>query len=373
MGTVMEVGLDNALVVLLAAAVVAGFGRVCRRPALVHTLWVLVLFRLLAPPLFKRVSVPILWLGESSANGAAPFWWQIGWFFESHVRSSLDTICGGPGRLIVGGLWMAGTAAWLAHWGWQVCRFRSFLAAAQPASIEIQNRAGELGRRLGLARAPGVWLVPSTVAPMVWAAGVGARVILPAKLWNQLDAPQQDALLLHELAHVRRRDHWVRLLEAAATALYWWHPAVWWARHGLHETEEECCDAWVVASLPRAARSYATALLSTVDFLSEVPTPLPVGATGLGQSSHFRHLHRRLNLIMRRRQPKPLTASGLFAVLLLSIVTLPISIVGASVRSPGTGGEREFRWYAVSGEAGEPGHQIFVYQIRDSASGEPRE
>src|SRR6202022_2157966 len=100
-------------------------------------------------------------------------------------------------------------------------------------------------------------------------------------LWDRLTSEQQTTLLTHELAHLRRRDHWVRGLELVVTGLYWWHPIVWWARRELRQAEEECCDAWVVAALPRAAKAYAIALMETLDFLSEARPALPLGASGI--------------------------------------------------------------------------------------------
>ena len=67
--------------------------------------------------------------------------------------------------------------------------------------------------------------------------------------------------------------------------LYWWHPVVWYARRELREAEEQCCDAWVVATLPGAGRAYASALLDTLDFLSAAPPAVPLLASGLGQVS----------------------------------------------------------------------------------------
>ncbi len=333
MGTLLEFGLDNAFVALMLAPVAAVFGRLGRRPALAHILWLLVLLRLVAPPLLGAVSVPIPVLRVSPTVDTPLPWWPVEWTFEG-VGDYLSSVFHGPGRLIIAGTWIGGITLWLALTAWQLGRFRHFLEAAQPASSELQDRACELAARLGLPRAPGVWLVPSTVAPMVWAAGGSPRLILPVRLWDGLDRGQRDALLVHELAHLRRRDHWVRLLEAVVTALYWWHPAVWWARRELHESEERCCDAWVVGTLPGVARSYASALLATVDFLSGVPSPLPVGASGLGRGGHFQHLRRRLTLIMGGTQPRALTRSALLAVLLLGIVTMPLSVIRARTTSP---------------------------------------
>jgi beta-lactamase regulating signal transducer with metallopeptidase domain len=368
MGTLLELGLDNALVALILAPVVAVLGRACRRPALAHALWLLVLLKLLTPPLPRAVSLPISMPGASFTAGTPLFRWSF-----AGLRDGFASILEGPGRLIVAGFWIAGTVLWLVLTGWQIARFRRFLMAARPASSELQERACELASRLGLRRAPGVWLVPCTVAPMVWAAGGSPRLILPARLWDGLDSGQRDALLVHELAHLRRRDHWVRLLEAVVTVLYWWHPAVWWARRGLHEAEERCCDAWVVGTLPRAARSYATALLLTVDFLSETPTALPVGASGMGRGGHFRHLHRRLTLIMAGTRPRPLTGASLLAVLLLGLLTMPLSPLRESGGTAVTDGEREFRWYVVESDPRTPGAKYFLYEVGSYRRGDTRE
>jgi bla regulator protein blaR1 len=79
---------------------------------------------------------------------------------------------------------------------------------------------------------------------------------VPRRLWDRLDPDQRQTLLLHELAHLRRRDHWVRCLELGVTILYRWHPSAWWARVTLREAEEQCCDAWVVWAMPGAVRTY---------------------------------------------------------------------------------------------------------------------
>jgi len=82
----------------------------------------------------------------------------------------------------------------------------------------------------------------------------GPRILLPRDLWAELSEEQRDTLLLHELAHLRRRDHWVRRLELVVLGLYWWLPVAWWACRCLHEAEEECCDAWVIEQFPATPR-----------------------------------------------------------------------------------------------------------------------
>ena len=100
----------------------------------------------------------------------------------------------------------------------------------------------------------------------------------PLGLLPELDDEELDALLAHELAHVRRRDHWVRFLEIGATTLFWWYPVTWWARRALRRAEERCCDEWVLLARPESARAYAGGILKCLAFLSGSPSPLPAAA-----------------------------------------------------------------------------------------------
>jgi hypothetical protein len=156
---------------------------------------------------------------------------------------------------------------------------------------------------------------------MIWPVGARSRLLVPAGLLDRLSGEERATLLVHELAHLRRRDHWVRALELVVTGLYWWHPVVWWARREIQEAEEQCCDAWVVWALPAAGRTYASALMETVDFLAEArPVWLPPAASGLGQ---FRILKRRLHMIMIGNTPRAMSRAGFLAVLGLGLL-LPV-------------------------------------------------
>ena len=57
-------------------------------------------------------------------------------------------------------------------------------------------------------------------------------------------------ILAHELAHLRRRDHWVRAVELIVSTVYWWNPLVWVIRRQIHQAEDLCCDAWVRWAFP---------------------------------------------------------------------------------------------------------------------------
>jgi beta-lactamase regulating signal transducer with metallopeptidase domain len=376
MNTLLEVGLSNAIIAAALAVLAAVAGRLARRPALAHALWLLVLVKLITPPL---VRVPILPAEQGTGTTqSAPHAPEVAPStdvaadllpptLESEATPPVERVAGAsepidegtlpstsehspipsplvgegrvggsdvppaaaprhipltsPWRPILATLWLCGSAAWLLLAVWRIARFGRALRLAEPAPADFTGRVAELAAEIGLRRAPCVRIVGGVVAPLV--AGLGGRAVLivPRDLWARLEAEQRDALLLHELAHLLRGDPWVRLVELLATALYWWHPVLWWARRGLHEAEEQCCDAWVVWARPDAARGYATALVEAVEFLSESPPrAVPIVASGLGR---LRHVSRRITMIMKGNEQRRMTWLGLAAVLGLAILALP--------------------------------------------------
>jgi beta-lactamase regulating signal transducer with metallopeptidase domain len=366
MDHLLEIGVSNAAAAAVLAVLAGTAGLAFRRPALTHALWLLVLLKLVTPPLF-RVEVPRF--AEAAANPV----------LHDEANTSADAptpvvlpsseqalapavhpdvsapagvfACSDPLALdwlkpiepdnsqaaeipeeseplplqidwyaIVGSSWVIGSLAWFSLAGWRLSQFQRGLHFARPASAALQRRVAELSTRLRLRQVPLVLLMPGRVAPMLWAIGGSPRLLVPVGLLSDLQATALDTLLLHELAHLKRRDHWVRLLEFAAVGLYWWNPLVWLARRALREAEEQCCDAWVVATLPHAGRTYAEALVDTLDFLSARPA-LPSLACGIGPVSD---LKRRLKMILRGDTPRSLSWPVRLGLLALAAAVLPM-------------------------------------------------
>jgi beta-lactamase regulating signal transducer with metallopeptidase domain len=349
MSTLLEIGLSNALVAVLLALVAAAASRFIRRPALTHCLWLLVLIKLITPPL---VYVPLPeWRTEAAADLAKDVKPPLE--APAAERPSEPAVMPDPELIarvleearaaqlltpppaavepvlpaepiwpaLLAAAWLAGMVIFFGISAIQVHRFRRLLRFARPADAELVEQARAVAARLGLANCPAIALVPGAVSPMLWALGGSTRLLLPLALLERLDGDQRATLIAHELAHWRRRDHWVRVLELAVTGIYWWHPVVWWARSELRETEEQCCDAWVVGSAPESARPYALALLETVNFLAGARPALPPAASGIG---HRHLLQRRLTMIMQGRTPKTLSWLGAVAVIALGALVLPI-------------------------------------------------
>jgi beta-lactamase regulating signal transducer with metallopeptidase domain len=242
----LRVGLGNAVAATLLAVAAAAVGRLARRPALAHGLWLLVLLKLLTPPLWQ-VSVP--WPeGDGPPPAAAELPPAPALPADTLTALAAPAAADEPpalpeqpaaappppraapraaaevGKATACTVWLAGSLAW---WGVAVARVRGFrrlLGYADPAAEAVQAQARRLAGRVGLSRCPPVHLVRASVSPLLWALAGRAHLLFPAVLWGRLSAEQRDTLLLHELAHLRRRDHWVRRLEVVAVGLYWWLP-----------------------------------------------------------------------------------------------------------------------------------------------------
>ena len=157
--------------------------------------------------------------------------------------------------------WIAGVGllAVRAAGGWVVAN-RLARRDTRPAPPAWETRARELARRLGI-RKP-VALLESLRIEVPSAIGILRPVVLlPAGIATGMTPDQLDALLAHELAHVRRRDFLVNLLQVAAETLLFYHPAVWWVSHRIRIERENACDDLAVEATGDARR-YARALVA---------------------------------------------------------------------------------------------------------------
>ena len=236
---------------------------------------------------------------------------------------------------LVVSIWALGSGVWFLVAVWRIARFQQLLRQSQPAPQMITDRMERLAAELGLRSTPRAYIVTGTLSPCVWSLTGRPVLIVPEALWDRLDQAQQEALLLHELAHIKRRDPIVRMVELASTALHWWNPILWWARRGLHQAEEQCCDAWVVHARPGSTTAYAQALVETLDFLSgsrgrSTHHHVPMGASGLGR---LHHITQRITMIMKERlNPRLGWKSGLIA-LAVGGLFLPIWATWANSQS----------------------------------------
>lgn len=315
-------------IAILALAVT----RFSQRPALAHALWVLVLLKLVTPPIVRLplaspsvteiavariepAAAPRVALASASSSPLVP---------AAPIARPTPAIAGREPNtprpidwrdaLFV--LWGVGSLGLVARTAFRAARFRRLLRRAPAASATIRARAAALSRRLGLRATPRIVLLDGRLPPMLWALG-RPTIALPRSLVERFAPTELDVVLAHELAHLRRGDHRVRWLEVACVVAFWWLPLVWWARRALRRVEEECCDAWVVWAEPEHGEVYARALVKTLAFLSG--DRLPSLACGV---RHLGPMKRRLTMILERTPPRRLSTAGRTAAIALAATLL---------------------------------------------------
>lgn len=167
-------------------------------------------------------------------NGTPYFLWLVEAWFAGVVLLSLRSI----GGIVV------------------VERLRR--AECTPLARELEELCVSLQRRMGLERVVRYCESIRLDAPAV-AGWIRPVVLLPAAAISGLSTEQLEAVIAHELAHIRRHDAFVQLFQVAVETLLFYHPAVWWLGKRIRAERENCCDDVAVA-LCGSPVAYAHAL-----------------------------------------------------------------------------------------------------------------
>jgi GWxTD domain-containing protein len=159
---------------------------------------------------------------------------------------------------------------------WTAARALRRTGVCSPPDV-WQQRLTELAARVRVSRP--VLLLESSLAGVPSVVGHLRPVILmPVGLLTSLPVAQIETILAHELAHIRRHDYLVNMLQVAMESLLFYHPAVWWISGIMRAEREHCCDDMVVAS-GGDAYQYALALATLEETRSSAPQSA-LAATG---------------------------------------------------------------------------------------------
>jgi len=124
---------------------------------------------------------------------------------------------------------------------------------------EWQQRLGGLCRRMNIGK-PVAMLESSLVDSPAVIGQWKPLILIPIGLLANMPAHQIEAILLHELAHIRRNDYLVNLCLRVIEGILFYHPATWWLSHIIRNEREHCCDDAAVASSGGSAYDYVSAL-----------------------------------------------------------------------------------------------------------------
>lgn len=213
-------------------------------------------------------------------------------------------------------LWAAGASVLSLRMGMGVVWIRRLQATAQgPAHAAWQARLDALADRFGLSQPIALRLVGTldTPASAGWWRPV---VLLPSALVTRMPVELIEALLAHELAHIRRHDYLVNLLQGVVEALLFFHPVTWWLSRRIRREREHIADQ-LAADVIGAPHRLALALSELSDLRANPPShsaPPHLAQTAL--ATHGGHLMPRIQQLI---QPGQRTTGGKLVFPLLGL------------------------------------------------------
>jgi len=214
-------------------------------------------------------------------------------------------------------VWAFGVALCSLRMLWACAQVAALRRRSAPAATAIQEIVAELSRRLGVTRRARVLISTWTGGPCV-VGWLRPAILLPAAALAGLTPDQLEAVLAHELAHIRRHDYLVNWLQIAVETLLFYHPAVWWISSRIRDERELCCDDLAVRACA-APVCYARALTALEKMRGATPAAALAGTGGP-------LLYRIQRIVGAAASPDgPSRASGIAAVI------LAVALLGATV------------------------------------------
>ena len=190
-------------------------------------------------------------------------------------------------------LWASGACVLLLRMAAGVWWIQRLCRAPQDAVVATwQARLDVLARRFGLQRKVALRLVDAIASP----ASVGwwrPAVLLPTALLARMPVELVEALLAHELAHIRRHDYLVNLLQGAVEALLFYHPVTWWLSRRIRREREQVADHLAAQAIgePRRLALALSELSACIASTERLPS--------LALAAHGGHLMSRIEQLVR--------------------------------------------------------------------------
>ena len=220
------------------------------------------------------------------------------------------------------GSWCLGVLAIVFLFLVQHRRMGRLLAAARPVhDAGVLRLLEEARTALGISSRVTLVSVENLHSPILFGV-LRPRIAIPRAALESLPPEQIRPILLHELAHLRRKDLWVSFVQLLVQVLYWLHPVVWLANRQLRRERELIVDDIVLAQLPGQRESYSASLLNIVKQGAQRQffTPAYVGIVETSGS-----LAQRLQRILNGKRTLSLRLgwAGVVALVALSLVLIP--------------------------------------------------
>jgi len=231
----------------------------------------------------------------------------------------LEPICW-QGLVFLG--WLVGMLALLALLVQRVCFVRGLIAQSRPANGRLLEMLDECRCLIGIRQNVELRLSGNRLSPAD--CGLFKPIILmPATLPEKLSREKLKAVLIHELAHIKRADVWVNLVQTVLQIIYFYNPFVWLANAMVRRVREQAVDEMVLVTLKPEAKSYSNMLIDIAEMAFWRPN-FSLRIIGVVESK--KALERRIKHMLSRPVPKSskLGYIGLIAIVVIGAILLPM-------------------------------------------------
>jgi bla regulator protein blaR1 len=223
-------------------------------------------------------------------------------------------------------LWLAGFVTVIGLW-W--LRWRSVAAAIRDAAPVSHGCVVEILRRVeksaGIRSPISLWSSQASLEPGIF--GIRRPLLIwPAGISRHLQDAHVEAILAHEVQHVRRRDNLAAAMHMVVEAIFWFHPLVWWLGTRLVEERERACDEAVLL-LGNQPEVYAESILKTCEFCVASPLAFVSGVTGAD-------LKQRIVRIMTQGSADKLGFLKKLVLVAISLGAVAAPIVAGLIKAP---------------------------------------
>lgn len=227
-------------------------------------------------------------------------------------------------------MWVLGTGFWAIRIVAGLIRSRTLRLTSRVCNaaplLEMVRRMSEA---LGVSQNVQLLISPATGIPVVMGWRKPA-ILLPPSFLQDLSLEEMETIIVHELAHVARRDYPTNVAQAGVEALFFYHPVVWWISRQIRREREHCCDD-IAVRVSRSPLLCAKALTALEERRSStVPSLSPAASRG--------DLTMRIRRILASEPNKPLRRGVTISLVSLSLCTSALlavlSLAVADTMSP---------------------------------------
>jgi bla regulator protein blaR1 len=225
---------------------------------------------------------------------------------------------------ILAAVWLFGFVAvlytWLARWRRISTAMRAAMPVQEGREVNALRRLEQAG---GVRRRISLLLSRSSLEPGIF--GIAHPVLVwPEGISNRLEDAHIEAIMAHEIWHVRRRDNLAAAFHMLVEAIFWFHPLVWWLGARLVEERERACDEEVL-QLGNPPQIYAESILKICEFCVGSPLACVSGVTGAD-------LKKRIVYIMNERFTRKLDLTRKLLLTTAGIMAITVPVIFGLLR-----------------------------------------